>query len=249
MNREGIRRLAAEELGVETTPYRFAVSYEDFQTAVKELGVPCVTKPIMSSSGRGQSVIRSEGDMERAWHLAQTEGRSGAGKVIVEAFIDFDYEITLLTIPPQGGDHISGSCGTQAGRGRLPGVLAAPAYELRRFEESTGDSRNRHGRHRRLRDFRGGGCLSRVTGYISAKYPPGPMTRAWSTMISQNQSEFELSCAGFPRPAGRNYKTVWPRRLGGNRRNREIHRHHVLRCRESPGSGRYGHQDFREALP
>lgn len=98
MNREGIRRLAAEELGLLTSPYRFADSYEEFSAAVANVGLPCVIKPIMSSSGKGQSVVRTAEQMRAAWDYAQTGGRSGAGRVIVEGFVDFDYEITLLTI-------------------------------------------------------------------------------------------------------------------------------------------------------
>ena len=98
MNREGIRRLAAEELGVTTSPYRFANTEEEFRQAVEEIGMPCVVKPIMSSSGHGQSVIKSEQDIDKAWHIAQEGGRAGAGRVIVEGFVKFDYEITLLTV-------------------------------------------------------------------------------------------------------------------------------------------------------
>lgn len=103
MNREGIRRLAAEELGVPTSPYRFAATREEFDAAVKEIGIPCVVKPIMSSSGHGQSTIKSEADIDAAWKNAQEGGRAGAGKVIVEGFVPFDYEITLLTIRHIGG--------------------------------------------------------------------------------------------------------------------------------------------------
>ncbi len=98
MNREGIRRLAAEELGLPTSPYRFADNHDDFVAAVKEIGIPCVVKPVMSSSGHGQSTIKSEVDIEPAWKEAQEGGRAGAGRVIVEGFVDFDYEITLLTV-------------------------------------------------------------------------------------------------------------------------------------------------------
>ncbi len=98
MNREGIRRLAAEELGIPTSNYKFVDNRADFVEAVTSIGIPCVVKPIMSSSGKGQSTIKSEADIEKSWTYAQEGGRAGAGRVIVEGFVDFDYEITLLTI-------------------------------------------------------------------------------------------------------------------------------------------------------
>ncbi len=103
MNREGIRRLAAEKLGIKTSPYRFASTKDEFFKAVEEIGIPCVVKPIMSSSGHGQSVIKSEDGIEKSWQIAQEGGRAGAGKVIVEGFVKFDYEITLLTVRHIGG--------------------------------------------------------------------------------------------------------------------------------------------------
>ncbi|WP_415896779.1 formate-dependent phosphoribosylglycinamide formyltransferase [Neptuniibacter sp. QD72_48] len=98
MNREGIRRLAAEELDIPTSPYQFAETYEEYKDAITNVGIPCVVKPIMSSSGKGQSTIKSEDEVEAAWQYAQEGGRAGKGKVIVEGFVDFDYEITLLTV-------------------------------------------------------------------------------------------------------------------------------------------------------
>ena len=98
MNREGIRRLAAEELGLKTSPYRFVDNLEDFKQAINEIGIPCVVKPIMSSSGHGQSVIKSEDQIQQAWDYSQEGGRAGGGRVIVEGFIKFDYEITQLTV-------------------------------------------------------------------------------------------------------------------------------------------------------
>lgn len=103
MNREGIRTLAADKLKVKTSPFCFANTRIDFETSVRRIGFPCVVKPIMSSSGKGQSVVKTEKDIETAWHYAQEGGRSGGGKVIVEGFIDFDFEITLLTIRHRGG--------------------------------------------------------------------------------------------------------------------------------------------------
>jgi len=98
MDREGIRRLAAETLGVKTSPYRFADSLAEYRDAIGELGMPCVVKPVMSSSGKGQSVVRTQADVEHAWNYAQQGGRAGKGRVIVEGFIQFDYEITMLTV-------------------------------------------------------------------------------------------------------------------------------------------------------
>lgn len=103
MNREGIRRLAAEELGLPTSPYRFAGAREEYLQAVAEVGLPLVVKPVMSSSGKGQSTVKTEADIERAWDYAQTGGRAGKGRVIVEGFVDFDYEITLLTVRHKEG--------------------------------------------------------------------------------------------------------------------------------------------------
>lgn len=104
MNREGIRRLAAEELNLATSPYEFVDNFADFESAISAIGMPCVVKPIMSSSGKGQSVIKTKADITTAWQYAQEGGRAGKGRVIVEGFVDFDYEITLLTIR-----HINGT--------------------------------------------------------------------------------------------------------------------------------------------
>ena len=103
MDREGIRRLAAETLVLPTSPYRFVDTHADYREAVAAIGLPCVVKPLMSSSGKGQSTLRSEADIDAAWDYAQSGGRAGAGRCIVEGFVDFDYEITLLTVRHAGG--------------------------------------------------------------------------------------------------------------------------------------------------
>ena len=103
MNREGIRRLAAEELGLKTSTYRFAQTEKEYREAVSDIGLPCVIKPIMSSSGKGQSLLKTEADIDAAWHYAQEGGRAGKGKVIIEGFVDFDFEITLLTVRHRDG--------------------------------------------------------------------------------------------------------------------------------------------------
>lgn len=103
MDREGIRRLASETLGVPTSPYRFVDTHEEYRAAIAAVGLPCVVKPVMSSSGKGQSTVRTEAEIDAAWEYAQTGGRAGAGRCIVEGFVDFDYEITLLTVRHAGG--------------------------------------------------------------------------------------------------------------------------------------------------
>jgi phosphoribosylglycinamide formyltransferase 2 len=103
MDREGIRRLASETLGLPTSPYRFADTYADYTAAVATVGIPCVVKPLMSSSGKGQSTVKTEADIQRAWDYSQAGGRAGGGRVIVEGFVPFDYEITLLTVRHAGG--------------------------------------------------------------------------------------------------------------------------------------------------
>lgn len=114
MNREGIRRLAAEDLGLPTSPYQFADTREQFDAAIAQIGLPCVVKPIMSSSGKGQSALHSEQDIESAWNYAQGGGRTGAGRVIVEGFVDFDYEITLLTVRHRDGTSFCAPIGHQS---------------------------------------------------------------------------------------------------------------------------------------
>lgn len=111
MNREGIRRLAAETLDIPTSPYEFSDQYDDFVASVERIGTPCVVKPIMSSSGKGQSVIKTPVDIESAWKYAQEGGRAGAGRVIVEGFVEFDYEITLLTVRASDGVHFCSPIG------------------------------------------------------------------------------------------------------------------------------------------
>ncbi len=103
MDREGIRRLAAETLGLPVSPYRFVDTADEYRAAIASIGLPCVVKPVMSSSGHGQSLVRGEDDIDKAWDTAQSGGRAGAGRVIVEGFVDFDYEITLLTVRHAGG--------------------------------------------------------------------------------------------------------------------------------------------------
>ncbi|BAO28369.1 formate-dependent phosphoribosylglycinamide formyltransferase [Sulfuritalea hydrogenivorans] len=123
MNREGIRRLAAEELGLPTSPYKFADSLTELQAAIDTIGFPCVVKPVMSSSGKGQSLLKTPADVQKAWDYSQAAGRVGAGRVIVEGFIDFDYEITLLTVRALGA---SGADSTARASGAVETFFCEP---------------------------------------------------------------------------------------------------------------------------
>ena len=207
MNREGIRRLAAETLGVATSAYRFASTKEEFLEAVHEVGIPCVVKPIMSSSGHGQSVVKSEADVERAWTISQEGGRAGAGRVIVEGFVDFDYEITLLTVRNVAGTQFCQPVGhiQQDGDYRyswqpqaMSTVAIAKAQEIAK----------------KVTDALGGYGIFGVEMFIKgddvifSEVSPRPHDTGMVTMISQDMSEFALharALMGLPVPAIRFY--------------------------------------------
>lgn len=207
MNREGIRRLAAETLGVPTSPYRFASTEEEFKEAIKEVGIPCVVKPIMSSSGHGQSTVKSEADIDRAWHISQEGGRAGAGRVIVEGFVDFDYEITLLTVRNVAGTQFCEPVGhiQQDGDYRYswqPQAMAPMAIE--KAQEIA----------KKVTDALGGYGIFGVEMFIKgddvifSEVSPRPHDTGMVTMISQNMSEFALharALMGLPIPAIRFY--------------------------------------------
>ena len=207
MDREGIRRFAAEELGLATSPYRFAESLEDYQRACREVGFPCVVKPIMSSSGRGQSTLRSEADMEAGWTVAQEGARGGAGKVIVEGFVEFDYEITLLTVRHQGGTTFLDPVGHRQVDGDYhESWQPQPMSELAlsRSQEMA----------QKITDGLGGYGLFGVELFIQgdtvyfSEVSPRPHDTGMVTMISQNLSEFALharAILGLPIPNVRQY--------------------------------------------
>ena len=207
MNREGIRRLAAEELGVTTSPYRFASDFEEFKKAVEEVGIPCVVKPIMSSSGHGQSVIKSADDISRSWHIAQEGGRAGAGRVIVEGFVKFEYEITLLTVRNSAGTvfcepigHIQIDGDYRYSWQPQPMTVAA----LEKAKEIA----------RKVTDALGGYGIFGVELFIKgdevifSEVSPRPHDTGMVTMISQDMSEFALharALLGLPVPDIRFY--------------------------------------------
>ena len=207
MNREGIRRLAAEELGVATSPYRFASTREEFDRAVREIGIPCVVKPVMSSSGHGQSTIKSEADIDAAWREAQEGGRAGAGRVIVEGFVDFDYEITLLTVRSCSGTTYCEPIGHHQVNGDYreswqPQPMSATAIEQARAIA------------KKVTDALGGYGIFGVELFIKgdkvifSEVSPRPHDTGMVTMISQDLSEFGLharALLGLPVPSIRFY--------------------------------------------
>jgi phosphoribosylglycinamide formyltransferase 2 len=202
MNREGIRRLAAEELGLKTSPYRFAETEKDYRTAIKEIGMPCVIKPIMSSSGKGQSTVRTESDVEAAWTYAQEGGRAGAGKVIIEGLVIFDYEITLLTIR-----HIDGtSFCDPVGHIQVDGDYRESWQPQAMSETAIANARDYA---RKITEGLGGRGLFGVELFIKgnevyfSEVSPRPHDTGMVTMISQDLSQFALharAILGLPIP-------------------------------------------------
>ena len=202
MNREGIRRLAAEELGLPTSPYRFAATEEEFKAAVKEIGMPCVVKPIMSSSGHGQSVVRKEEDIDPAWHYAQEGGRAGAGKVIVEGFVDFDYEITQSTVRHINGTSFLEPVGHVQKDGDYreswqPQVMSPVAKEkARQIAKQITDALGGRG-------IFGVELFVKGDDVIFSEVSPRPHDTGMVTMITQDLSQFALharAVLGLPIP-------------------------------------------------
>lgn len=202
MNREGIRRLAAEELDLPTSPYRFAATEEEFKAAVKEIGMPCVVKPIMSSSGHGQSVVRKEEDIDPAWHYAQEGGRAGAGKVIVEGFVDFDYEITQLTVRHINGTSFLEPVGHVQKDGDYreswqPQVMSPVAKEkARQIAKQITDALGGRG-------IFGVELFVKGDDVIFSEVSPRPHDTGMVTMITQDLSQFALharAVLGLPIP-------------------------------------------------
>ena len=207
MNREGIRRLAAEELGLPTSPYRFADSFADYAAAVVELGFPCVVKPIMSSSGKGQSLLRGEADVQKAWDYAQEGGRAGKGRVIVEGFIDFDYEITLLTVRHSGGTTFCAPVGHRQEKGDYQESWQPQAMTAQALAESERIASA-------VTEALGGRGLFGVELFIKgdqvwfSEVSPRPHDTGLVTLISQDLSEFALharAILGLPIPVIRQF--------------------------------------------
>ena len=203
MNREGIRRLAAEELGLPTSPYHFSDTFEDYAAAVKSVGYPCVVKPIMSSSGKGQSVLKSDADLQRAWDYAQEGGRAGKGRVIVEGFIDFDYEITLLTVRHVGGTSFCAPIGHRQENGDYKESWQPQPMSPKALAESERVALA-------VTEALGGRGLFGVELFVKgdqvwfSEVSPRPHDTGLVTLISQELSEFALharAILGLPIPA------------------------------------------------
>lgn len=207
MNREGIRRLAAEALNLATSPYRFAGTQDEFRVAVAEIGLPCVVKPVMSSSGKGQSTVKTEADIDAAWHYAQEGGRAGGGRVIVEGFVEFDYEITLLTVRHAGGTGFCAPIGhiqvdgdyreSWQPQAMSPAALAAAQAVAEKVTTALGG-----------RGLFGVELFVRGDEVLFSEVSPRPHDTGMVTLISQNLSEFALharAILGLPIPALRQY--------------------------------------------
>lgn len=196
MNREGIRRLAAEDLSLPTSNFAFCDTFEELQEAIKDIGYPCVIKPIMSSSGKGQSTIKSENDVEAAWQYAQEGGRSGAGRVIVEGFVDFDYEITLLTIRHKDGVSTCEPIGHRQEGGDYQESWQPQAMSDKAIQKSQEIAE-------KIVEALGGYGLFGVELFIKgdevyfSEVSPRPHDTGMVTMISQDLSEFALHARAF----------------------------------------------------
>lgn len=202
MNREGIRTLAAEKLKLETSPYKFAGTKDEFVEAIRDIGCPCVVKPIMSSSGKGQSVVKSENDIDASWQYAQEGGRSGGGRVIVEGFINFDYEITLLTIRHKNGISFCAPIGHRQEHGDYQESWqphAMPEIALQKAQHIASQ----------VVDALGGHGIFGVEFFVKgdtvyfSELSPRPHDTGMVTMISQDLSEFALhvrAILGLPIP-------------------------------------------------
>ncbi len=202
MDREGIRTLAAETLGLPVSAYRFVDTIEQYRAAIAEVGLPCVVKPVMSSSGHGQSLVRGEGDIAAAWEYAQTGGRAGAGRVIVEGFVDFDYEITLLTVRHAGGTLFCDPIGHLQRDGDYRESWQPQPMSTRALALAQGIARQ-------VTDALGGWGVFGVECFVKgddvwfSEVSPRPHDTGLVTLVSQDLSEFALharAILGLPIP-------------------------------------------------
>ena len=207
MNRKGIRQLAAEELGIKTSPYRFAATREEFDAAIAEIGTPCVVKPIMSSSGHGQSVCKTPEGADNSWKIAQEGGRAGGGEVIVEGFVKFDYEITLLTVRHSGGTLFLNPIGHH----QVDGDYRESWQPQPMSETALAQAQDIA---KKVTDALGGYGIFGVELFVCgdevlfSEVSPRPHDTGMVTMISQDLSEFALharAVLGLPIPSINGY--------------------------------------------
>jgi phosphoribosylglycinamide formyltransferase 2 len=236
MDREGIRRLAAEQLGLATSPYRFADAAEEYRAAIAALGFPCVVKPVMSSSGKGQSVLRGPDDVEPAWEYAQAGGRAGAGRVIVEGFVRFDYEITLLTVRHAGGTGFCAPIGHLQVDGDYRESWQPQAMSGAALAESQRIARA-------VTDELGGAGLFGVELFVRgdevwfSEVSPRPHDTGLVTLVSQDLSEFALharAILGLPVPAIRQLGAAASCAVLLEGRSSDVRFHGVGRALEEP---------------
>jgi len=238
MDREGIRRLAAEELGLATSPYRFANTLGDYCAAIEAIGFPCVVKPVMSSSGKGQSVVRGPDDVVAAWEYAQAGGRAGAGRVIVEGFVRFDYEITLLTVRHAGGTSFCAPIGHLQIDGDYreswqPQPMSAKALDAAQHMART------------VTDNLGGAGIFGVELFVQgddvwfSEVSPRPHDTGLVTLVSQDLSEFALharAILGLPIPEIRQNGPAASCAVLLEGESRDVVFHGVERALEEPGT-------------
>jgi phosphoribosylglycinamide formyltransferase 2 len=238
MDREGIRRLAAEELGLATSPYRFADTLADYRAAIEAIGFPCVVKPVMSSSGKGQSVVRGPDDVVAAWEYAQAGGRAGAGRVIVEGFVRFDYEITLLTVRHAGGTSFCAPIGHLQIDGDYreswqPQPMSAKALDAAQQMA------------RKVTDNLGGAGIFGVELFVQgddvwfSEVSPRPHDTGLVTLVSQDLSEFALharAILGLPIPEIRQNGAAASCAVLLEGESRDVVFHGVERALEEPGT-------------
>lgn len=237
MNREGIRRLAAEELGIPTSPYRFANTREEFLKAVEKIGLPCVVKPVMSSSGHGQSTIKSTDEIDAAWKEAQEGGRAGAGRVIVEGFVKFDYEITLLTVRSVSGTTFCEPIGHIQVNGDY-----RESWQPQKMSQQAIDEARQIAK--KITDALGGYGIFGVELFIKDEHAifsevsPRPHDTGMVTMISQDLSEFGLharALLGLPVPSIRFYGPSCSRAVVVEGNSTEVEFDNLEKVLETPG--------------
>jgi phosphoribosylglycinamide formyltransferase 2 len=240
MDREGIRRLAAEELGLATSPYRFADDEAGYRAAVAAIGLPCVVKPVMSSSGKGQSVVKTAEDVQPAWDYAQQGGRAGAGRVIVEGFIGFDYEITLLTVRHAGGTSFCAPIGHLQVDGDYRESWQPQPMSAAALAESERIARA-------ITDALGGSGIFGVELFIRgddvwfSEVSPRPHDTGLVTLVSQDLSEFALhvrAILGLPVPAIRQLGPAASSAILLEGRSTDIRFHDVERALVEPDTQR-----------